>query len=419
MSHALKSSYLKPEKNRLKSLWQPGWQLALFVAAHLIIFIVIFHTIYKTPYSAVVVYFNYASQVLDGNLPYRDFSMEYPPFALVFFLIPRLFASTWQGFSGAFQTEVLIFDLISLFIIYLIARRLGKAPWKLLTVYTLAFLAMGPIIGQQFDIFPAVLTLLSLYFFWRGHHKISWALLALGTMTKLYPVVIAPVYVFYYLRNRQYHNLATTLATFILICLIILAPLLIISPESIQNLIVYHGQRGLQIESTYSALVMILSKLGLTNAATIFNYGSWNLSGSLADFLARASTVILGLLLLLAYWFIYSQIKPGKSQFTRLGAYAILLISITLFASKILSPQYIIWLVPLVPLVFNRFRYSICAVFIAIGAATYIIFPYNYLEMIKYNDHVGLIVVLFLRDILLIVLAILAGMSLKRMKSSD
>jgi uncharacterized membrane protein len=419
MSHALKSSYLKPEKNRLKSFWHPGGQFVLFAAAHLIIFIVIFHTIYKTPYSAVVVYFNYASQVLDGNVPYRDFSMEYPPFALVFFLIPRMFASTWQRFSLAFQTEVLIFDLISLFIIYLIARRLGKAPWKLLTIYTLAFLAMGPIVGQQFDIFPAVLTLLSLYFFWRGQHKISWALLALGTMTKLYPAIIAPVYVLCYLRNRQYHTLATTLATFILICLIILAPFLIISPESIQNLIVYHGQRGLQIESTYSAIVMILSKLGLTNAATVFNYGSWNLTGPLADFLARTSTFILGILLLGAYWFIYRQIKPGKSQFTRLGAYAILLVSITLFASKILSPQYMIWLVPLIPLAFNRFRFAICAVFVAIGVATYFIFPCNYLNMIKFNDHVDLIAVLFLRDSLLIVLAIFAGMSLKRMKPSE
>ncbi len=396
---------------------KPLLQLVVFILAHAVIFIVIFHTIYKTPYSATGIYFDYASKVLQGNLPYRDFSLEYPPFALVFFILPRFFASTWLRISFAYQAEVLIFDFIGLLIIYLIARRLGKAPWKLLSLYTVAFLAIGPIIGQQYDIFPAVLTLLSLYFFWVGKHKASWVMLALGTMTKFYPAVIAPVFLFDYVRNRRYRDAVSGILIFALVCLLTLLPFLIISPESIRNLINYHSQRGLQLESTYSAFLLVADKLGLTKVGTVFDYGSWNLTGDLAAQIARASVYILGFLLLAAYWFIYRQIKPGKSQFTRLGSYSLLLITVTLAASKVFSPQYLIRLIPLIPLIFNQLRRVIWIIFAVMGVVTFYIFPSNYLALL--NLYAGMVAVLLLRDCLLIMLAIAALVALRRMKPSE
>ncbi len=402
---------------RPRAFLDPRWQFALFLIAHLGIFIGLFHTLYQTPYSATGIYFDYASKTLHGLLPYRDFSLEYPPFALVFFILPRFFASTWVRFSVYYQTEVLIFDLIGLFIIYLIARRLGKSPWKLLTVYTLAFVAIGPIIGEQYDMFPAVLTLASIYFFWLRKDKTAWVLLALGTMTKFYPAVIAPVYLFYYLRNRHYTNFWGGILIFALVCLLIIAPFLVLSPDSIISLINYHSQRGLQLESTYGAFLLAGDKLGLTHVGTTFNFGSWNLTGSLPDLCAKLSTYILAGLLLLSYWFIYRQMKPGKSQFTRLGAYSLLLVTITLVASKVFSPQYLIWLIPLLPLVLNRFRFLIWGIFIVIGGLTFYIFPTNYLQLVALDTR--MVFVLLLRDLFILLLAVVAFVSLARMKASE
>jgi hypothetical protein len=171
------------------------------------------------------------------------------------------------------------------------------------------------------------------------------------------------------------------------------------------------------MESTYGAFLLAADKLGLTSVNLVFNFGSWNLSSPLANSLAKLSTYLLALFLLIAYWFIYRQMKPGKSQFTRIGAYSLLVISITLIASKVLSPQYLVWLIPLIPLLFSRWRYTILAVFIVIGALTYYIFPVYYLALIDLNT--GVIAVLVLRDTLLILLAVLSGISLRRMKASD
>lgn len=316
-----------------------------------------------------------------------------------------------------YQAEVVFFDLIGLYVIYLIARRLGKAPWKLMTVYTICILAIGPIVGQQYDIFPAVLTLLAVYYFWRGEHDACWALLALGTLTKFYPVVIAPIFWLYYLKNRQYKKIGLSLLVSAVIVLVIVAPFMILGSESIINLIKYHAQRGIQLESTYSAFLLLANSLGLIHVSWVFNYGSINLVSPVANALAKASTYITALALLLTYWFIWGRMKPGKSQFTRLGAYSLLSIEVVLITSKVLSPQYLIWLVPLFPLLFGQWRYHLAAIFAIIGILTYFIFPVDYIALEQFQTDA--VILLLMRDILLILLAILILVSLRQMKASD
>jgi hypothetical protein len=388
------------------------WQLVLFILAHLLIFIVLFHTIYKIQYSATGLYFGFASKVLEGSIPYHDFAFEYPPFSLLFFILPRLGASTWLTFSMYYQAEVIVFDIIGVFIMYKIARKLGNPPWLLLAIYTLCILAMGPIIGQQFDIFPAVMSLLAIYLFWTGKHKTAWAILALATLTKIYPAVIAPIFLIYYIRNGQMNRLWQGLITFGAVGLIILLPFLITDPASLRTLYDYHALRGIQLESTYSAFLLAADKLDMISIRTAFSFGSWNLMGTAADILAKLSTYFLAILLLLAYGFIYLRTKKGKPNIMQLGSFSTLVILITLFASKILSPQYIIWLIPLLPLVSGRWWQTVWIAFMVAGVLTYYLFPWNYIELTRIENQA--VMVLFARDFLLIVMAVFIILSLLR-----
>jgi uncharacterized membrane protein len=377
----------------------------------------VFQTIYKTPYSATGIYLNFASQVMDGLIPYRDFPLEYPPLALVFFLIPRLFTSQWPLFSLLYQVEILIFAWLGLWFTFKIALRLGKAPWKLLTPYTLGILVIGPIIGQQYDIFPAVMTLISLYYFWLGRHKTSWFWLAAGILTKLYPAVLIPVYLIIYWRNRQFRSMAVGLLTLGIACLLLLSPFLITGPANLMSLIDYHSQRGIQVESSYAAILLMADQLGWTTVTLGFDHGSWNLNGPLADTFSRLSTWIQAAALLLCYWLIWSQVKRGKSQFTRLGAYSLLLVAVMLVTSKVFSPQYIIWLLPFVALLFTHWRLTMWALFALIGIFTYLIFPVYYYDLLY--RHSGVEILLFIRNLTILLLALMAIIFLKRMKSSE
>lgn len=421
MKKSLSKSVQKKDHSKKKqddiSWLNRYWQLGLFILINLLIFILVFNTIYLSKFSSVGLYFEDASKILAGSLPYRDFTLEYPPLAVFFFLIPRLITSQYLNYSILFHIEVGIFLLIGLWVVFDIARRLGKSPWKLLLVYTLCVLAVGPIVGEQFDIFPAVLTLLSIYFFWLGKSKTSWLLLALGTMLKIFPIVIAPIFLLLYLRNHQINQIWKGLVTFGLTCLIILSPFLFISPASLCNLLNYHAARGIQLESLYSSLLLIGNKMGITAVKLDFSAGSWNVVGQGSQFMANLSTYLIIAGLLVVYGFIYSRIKPGKSQFSRIGAYSLLAVLVLLIFSKVLSPQYLIWLIPLVPLLFVRWRNVILVVFILIGILTYYIFPLRYDALMSMDT--GVIIVLLVRNLLLILMAFLIGISLSRMKASD
>jgi uncharacterized membrane protein len=393
------------------------WQLLFFILAHVLIFTVIFHTIYSIKYTPIGVYYSdYASKIMGGSLPYRDFIFEYPPFSLLFFILPRLVTSSYGIYSVLYQAEVAIFDLVGVFVVFDIARRLGTAPWKSLTVYTAAILAMGPITALQFDIIPAIMVLLALYFFLLGKHKTSWALIALGTMTKIYPVVVAPVLLIYYFRSREYEKIRSGIITFGSVCLMIMLPFLVLSPSSLLNLYSYHAQRGIQLESIYSSFLLVANKLGFISAQPYFSFGSWNVVGSIENIIAGLSTYLLIILLLLAYWFIYRQTEKGKRDVSQLGAFFLLAIIIVMITSKILSPQYVIWLIPFLPLLVVRWRFAIWAVFVAIGGLTYYIFPGHYYRLVDFQP--APVAALCIRNILLILLAIAIGLSLSRSQKS-
>ena len=75
------------------------------------------------------VYQTYGGLIEDGRVPYRDFGVEYPPGALVPFVLPALVSSTPTGYDTAFQA-LMIFSLAgasALIVLSLAALRTSTA----------------------------------------------------------------------------------------------------------------------------------------------------------------------------------------------------------------------------------------------------------------------------------------------------
>jgi hypothetical protein len=85
--------------------------------------------------------------------------------------------------------------------------------------------------------------------------------------------------------------------------------------------------------------------------------------------------------------------------------YSLLAMLAFIITNKVLSPQFIIWLYPLIPLVIGRWRCTSWLMFILIGLMTYFIYPVAYGGII--NGHLLVISILFLRNVSLIILAFL------------
>jgi uncharacterized membrane protein len=388
------------------------WQLIIFCLIHAVILLIVFTIVYDTAGDAV--YFGYAEMIAQGQLPYRDFAVEYPPLALVFLALPRLIASGITMYIYLFAAQILLFDLLGLFLISSLSRRLGLNLVATLAIYTLAVLAIGPLFITRYDLIPAIMVLLSIYAFSRSKYKLSWAILAIGMMTKIYPAVIAPVFLLYHFRHRQYRHIITGVGAFAITTAIIMVPCLLLSADSFWQSFSYHAQRGLQSESTYASFLLVGHTLGINTVGLEFGFGSNNIASPLADTLAKFSPLVMLLSLALVYWFFYKSYdktaaaegmptaisQPDMINITNYSLLAILAFMVT---SKVLSPQFIIWLYPLVPLVAGRWRKASWLIFIIIGLMTYYIFPLNYDEFLQLETKV--IDILFWRNILLIAMA--------------
>src|ERR1017187_5316375 len=94
----------------------------------------------------VAIYFGYASRIVDGQVPYRDFTLEYPPLALPFFLLPRFFTSNPFRYEKAFVLEMFAANALT---IGLVAHRLSGqnvrgVVGRRLAWYTLALFSLCP-----------------------------------------------------------------------------------------------------------------------------------------------------------------------------------------------------------------------------------------------------------------------------------
>ncbi|MCJ7769523.1 MAG: glycosyltransferase 87 family protein [Dehalococcoidales bacterium] len=358
----------------------------------------------------------FAAKILEGMVPYSDFASEYPPLALLSFLIPALLSPTQPLYDIFFALEIFLLGLVVLFILVKLAPRLKLQIWPVLSVYTLCLVAMGPIVTGRFDLLPATLVLVALYAFISGKNKIAWGCLELGASAKLYPLIIAPLLFLYLLHQKQYRRLAQGIAIFGGVILVLSLPWVIINADGFWQFLSYHLERGLHSESSYGSVILMGQVMGLTQVEAGLTYGSWNIISPAANVMAKSSFYITAAFLVFLY-FIYIKIllkKPHRidakgaldSEAAQLILRcSILAVLIMLLTSKIFSPQFLIWLCPLIPLVTARWRYIPLLLFLVACAITQYIYPHNYIAFELFTPH--LVVMLAIRNLLLVAMAVI------------
>jgi hypothetical protein len=105
--------------------------------------------------------------------------------------------------------------------------------------------------------------------------------------------------------------------------------------------------RPLQVESLGAAVLMAAQHLGMHPLATIDSHGGQALSGSGAGLAADLSTA-LGIATLVAIWIVFALRRRASDNATLLAAAAT--VTAVVAFDKVLSPQYLIWLIPFVVL---------------------------------------------------------------------
>jgi uncharacterized membrane protein len=392
--------------------------IIIFGAVHVIIFLGLLPTLAQFFYPGTGSLELWISQQIlpppEWQIPYHDFASEYPPLALLSFLLPGIFTSNTIAYSWVFAAELMICDLLVLLMLADVAATFKVSVRNTLVVYTLFILATGPILIARYDLFPAMLVLAAVWAFIKGRVKLAWIAAALGFAAKLYPVIIVPFFVIYQLKNRQYRRLIQGGAAFLVMLLILFLPWIIIDANGFWQSFTYHFERGLHAESTYGTALLTGQVLGLTTVQGDLTYGSWNLSSPLADSLAKISFPLTACFLLIIYGFFTwrlrqnsagdSALKMSGPSAVRFFEYTALTVTVFMLTNKVFSAQYLAWLCPLLPLATKGREYLVPALFMAAAVLTQYVYPYNYInfELGKATP----VLILTFRNLLLIVMAI-------------
>jgi uncharacterized membrane protein len=392
-----------------------NWPMIALLAIHGLILLFLFRNgIYHDSHAMlqhdISVFFDYSSQIVHGAIPYRDFTVEYPPLAFIFLVLPRLAASTLSTFQLTFAVEIYVFDAIGMFILSRLSRDLKISPVATLLIYTALVLAVGPIIIYRFDLVPAVIVLASIYAFTRNKYKIAWMILAVAVLTKLYPAVVAPIFLIYQLSHRQYRKATWGIGVFAITTVIIVIPCLVLSASGFVDFFTMQVQRGLHSDTEYASLLLLGQTLGLIQV-DIRLVGpmplSVNVFSRLAGFLSRVALPVMIVSLAVLYFIFFRrsrdplQTDDDRGDMSTMITFAFLAVLVLMLTNKVLSPQFIIWLFPLVPLVTRRWRHVPWLVFTAVCLLNFYLCA-NYFAFMR--ESLRMICVLLARNILLVIL---------------
>jgi hypothetical protein len=355
------------------------------------------------------VYQRYGDAIAGGQVPYRDFTVEYPPAAVPAFVLPSLIVSRGASLSSYDRVFGFLMAICGAAMVALVAWTLVRdraSTGRLLAgcaLAALAPLALGSVLLTRFDLWPAVLATAALAALVAGRDRLALGALGLGIAAKIYPVVLLPIFVAFVWKRRGRREALLGLGVAAAVVALCVLPFLALSPHGVWESSVRQTSRPLQIETIGAGFLLALHQVAGIGLTMVSSHGSQNLAGRLPDAIAAVEGVLEAAAVVAIWvWFARGPAEPGRL----FRACAAAVCAFILFG-KVLSPQFLIWLVPLVALVRGRRGLAAGSVLVACLVLTQAWFPYRYWRLALDFDALASWLVL-VRDLgLLALLAVL------------
>ncbi len=204
-------------------------------------------------------------------------------------------------------------------------------------------------------------------------------------------------------REGRRHALLSA-GVFIGVSLAVFLPFLVLAPHGVWASVSGQASRPLQIESLGASLLLAAHQVWGAALTVQPGHGSDNLAGSLPHAFALGQAV-LQLAALAGLWVAFARGRADSDRLLRICA-----ASVCAFIAfgKVLSPQYLVWLMPVVPLVRGRRAAVAGALLLAAMVLTQLWFPSRYLDLVFSLDPAATWLVLARDLVLVALLALLA-----------
>ena len=329
---------------------------------------------------------------------------EYPHAATWPLLLLEALSPSREAFILLFVGMCLLLD--AGFLLLLLRLSTPGAAW----FWVLAGTACGQILYLRLDIIPAVLVALAALLM-TTRPRLGAGLLAVATSVKLWPGVLAAGLVG---RSGSRGTWVRVGAYTLSLAALSLTTVLVAGRERLFSPLNYQGTRGLQIESIAATPVMLAAHLGAPGYTVDFAASqSWEITGPGTAALVSAADALQFLVVAGALAWALLSLRHGFRE-PAATAFFVAVIAWLIVTNKVFSPQYVIWLVPVVAVALGvrpgaptRMIAALLAVAAALGV---IIYPFGYGQIANPGTGAAAaVLVLAARNLLMLAVAVIAG----------
>ncbi len=341
-----------------------------------------------------VIYQGWSGILKTGTFPLADVTWQYPPAAALAILSPGLLP--FLDYAPAFFTLILVTDAAALALFLRAGRRAGHRPagaW----VWIAGVALLGPTAYARYDLMVVAVAAAALFAAAR-RPRVAGALVAFGALLKVWPVLLLTGAA---VRGRRARTLwwsaAGTAAG--------LALLFAAAAPGAWAFLTFQRDRGTEVESL-GALVFHVARQYGWDGQVLLHYGSLEFLGPGVPFV---STLALTLSLAAVGWLFLWRVRAreiGPATLCDAAFTATLLFTTT---SRVISPQYMLWLVGLaaVCVTVRASRQALPAVLVLLATGvTLLEFPVWFADVVA-SDPRG-VALLVVRNGLLVAASLLA-----------
>jgi hypothetical protein len=320
--------------------------------------------------------------------PLHALPLEYPPLTLLIFS-PALLAPL-----GYYQmTFALLMALMAVFMYWLLLRYAPRGAALAFAAYML--IGAWATAEARFDLVPAALTLICVIAATRKHWTLAYIVLALAFLLKIYPLLFLPALfiaeqldagrlsppqqpvtlaalpaeIWRTLRGFRHWYWENTLIFFVILVGVTGFFAFLDFQGAVLSQLNYFADRPVQVEASASPILFLAAHFGVTGH-TAYTFGSINIVSPLG----QPVSLVFDVLLVLGYLSTLFLQWRGKLEVTQ-ACIALLLVFIV--TGKVFSPQYLMWLIPLLVYTgaYTRFWLIVWGL---MSLLTTIIYPYLY-----------------------------------------
>jgi hypothetical protein len=378
-----------------------------------------------TPDVFVESYFKMAGDWLDGLTPYAAFQVEYPPGALLWFVLPRIFTETPIVYGYAFAFGMLLADVgVLLLLARIRALVFGSQAHRdavrrrestlLCLIYVLLTAFFGRLLFQRYDLIMALLLTAVITAALQKKTVLVDVLLAVAIWLNLMVLVWIPLLWWYdyvgrveplpskkILKTSEFWRaLLPRIAVLAGGLGVLFLPFILLSGRSLAYIVQYPLERGIQLESTAAGILMVAAKIFGFELATESAPQAVHLTGAAGSWGAGVCA-ILSIIVFVILTIYLARKMQAQSDGQGRGVWLLRGLPATILAllatSNVFMPQTLLWIAPLAALFAHddrqRFREVGWRLF-AVNLLSLILFFFFYSELVKLQFLPGLLLLL-------------------------